>query len=253
MHIRMLHVSVRPGALVPLRRAYEREVTTALAGVDGCRYAGLFQDVRDAERCLSLTVWTEARHAEDYARSPLFERLIGATSEFFSESEEFTIRLSENLTIEEVHLPARPEVADLAVEAGTVEDPGRVTMHPGITVRTVTLSLRPGAVDTFVRVYREGAIPILRGVPGCQHVFLAVPAGAADEVMSVTLWSDGAAIDAYERSGLYSRLLQEQEDLLSPLYRAAISHQKEHHMQAASSEDIRVRRYQLLTGRQYPS
>lgn len=251
MYMRMVHVNVRPGAVRSLRQVYDAEVLSALGGVPGCLHAGLFQDVRREDRCVSLTVWSDVHSAETYARDPLFRQLIDKTAPFFSESEEYTVRLSESLKLEEVHLPAEPEVSAYAVEATTLGDASRVFFTPGMTIRTVKLSLRPGALESFVKVYSEGALPLLRNVPGCLHVFLIVPADRTEEVVSVSLWSDRSAVEGYERSGLYARLLEAQEELLSPLYRLRLTHEKEHGTQAASSEDVSVRHYALITGRTY--
>jgi quinol monooxygenase YgiN len=251
MHMRMVHFVARPDSVAALRKEYEDVILASLATVDGCLNAGLFHDVRQGDHCVSLTVWSDEARADAYARSPLFRELLHRTDPYLSESDEFTVRLSASLTIEEVHLPAEPEVSSYAVEATSMEPTTKVVIPPGMTIRTVRLSLRPGALEQFIKSYREGALPLLRSAPGCLHVFLSVPSGRADEVVSVTVWSDRAAVESYERSGLYARLLEAQEELLSPLYRWKVTHEKDTHGAAATSEDISVRQYELLVGRTF--
>lgn len=80
-------------------------------------------------------------------------------------------------------------------------------------LRFVRLSVREGEEARFARFYRERVIAELEATPGCRFAGLLRP-WRGSEHRSLTIWDTPEAAAAYEKSGLYHRLLRESEPML---------------------------------------
>ena len=249
MYMRMVQVKVKPGQLDTLRRHYQDRVIPALAGVVGCRYAGLMKSVHHEEECISLTLWDSEEGSSAYERSGLFEALLRETRPYLLESTESKLQLSEDLTLESVPIPEEPVVSGLPVAARSDElSPLKQQRGPG-WVRIVSLRLRPGKREEFERLYRENVIPILRSLRGCSSIYLSERFDRADEVISVTSWDSKADAEAYERSGLFMRLLESQKDALSELYQWKFDNANAG--LTVTSEDTTVEYFDVVAGKAF--
>ena len=121
MHMRLLNVDIDKDGVDLLRKLYDEKVLTVLEQVPGCRFAGLMQSIAKPERCLSLTLWETPEDALGYERSGLYGRLIEESRIFFSQSVEYTIKLSEDLQVEYVPVSTEPvaHAYPIAVQSGS--------------------------------------------------------------------------------------------------------------------------------------
>jgi heme-degrading monooxygenase HmoA len=62
--------------------------------------------------------------------------------------------------------------------------------------------------------YVRSVLPVLRLAGGCRFAGLLQSTVSADDVVSLTLWETGEHAEAYEREGLYDRLLDQSEEVL---------------------------------------
>ncbi len=62
--------------------------------------------------------------------------------------------------------------------------------------------------------YARSVLPVLRLAGGCRFAGLLQSTVAGDDVVSLTLWETREHAEAYEREGLYDRLLDESEEVL---------------------------------------
>ncbi len=74
-------------------------------------------------------------------------------------------------------------------------------------IRTVTMWVKPDAVHAFRTIYSQGVIPALRETDGCLFAGLMQNVRFHQMCSSITLWRSGEKATAYEKSGLYERLL----------------------------------------------
>jgi quinol monooxygenase YgiN len=63
--------------------------------------------------------------------------------------------------------------------------------------------------------YADEIVPALRTTPGCLHAGLWQSVSREDQVVSLTLWESREHAEAYERSGVFARLLDRARPLFS--------------------------------------
>ncbi len=251
MYMRMLHARVKPGNLSPLRTYYIDRVIPAFQRTEGCLYAGIMQSTVRPDECISMTLWRTSGNADTYGRSEVFQTLLSEVKVFLSESSEYTVRLSEDLTLEYVPVSSDPQVETYSIEA-TAEMP---EFNPGQTgklwLRTVRMKIAAGKLEEFKRIYREVIIPALREVKGCNYIYLTQQPGETNEATSVTVWSSREAAEAYEQGGLYEKLIESLGPTLSGLYQWKMNREKKMKGSVASSEDVAVEHYDILAARSF--
>ena len=251
MYMRMVHIKVRKGELENLREHYDKHVIPTLQEIKGCFYAGLMQSTHHPDECISMTLWKSQADTEAYERGGVYQTLLQNTKPYLSESTESRIQLSEDLTLEYVPVPEEP-----VVETYNVEDSDEVpTFEEGKYktpwLRTVSLKVREGKLEEFKSIYRERAVPALREVKGCRYVFLTQRVEKRNEVISVTIWDSKEAAESYVRSGLFHKLLESQKHTLSELYQWKMDQQEDEQRHVATSEDLAVETFDVLTGRSF--
>jgi len=249
MHMRLVQLEVKHGSMPGLGRHYTQRVIPAFQQTKGCRYAGLLQSVHHPDSVISLTLWDSPEDAHAYERGGVFQQLLEETRPFLSESSEYTMQLSQALTLEYVPVTQEPVVKDYPIAARSETPTSGQTAGSAMWLRIVSLKILPGKLDEFKRLYAEHAIPALRGVRGCRHVYLLESGDQSHEVFSVTSWESKQDAEAYEKSGLFEKLLETQKHTLSGLYQWKRSLGKEQASHSATSEDVMVEHYTILTGR----
>jgi heme-degrading monooxygenase HmoA len=118
-------------------------------------------------------------------------------------------------------------------------------------LRIVSVKLKPGKLEEYKRVYESEIIPALRATKGCRHAYLTTPKTGDNEAISVTLWDSKVDADAYEQSGLFRQLLEKTKHLYSELFQWKMHLDNLHRGQAATSEDLQVHGYTVVTGRSF--
>lgn len=236
MHVKLDHVD-------QFQAAYENTILPAFARTNGCRYAALFQSTHHPEDCISLTFWTNADDARNFEQSGKYDELVKVLSPHFSESSELQIRLTKDLKLEYAASPEEPEVRKFEVESSQESETGAE-----VFLRMVSLKFRSEKVEEFKKHYTEKVIPVLRGVQGCRRAFLAAPADNPNELISVTEWESEQAAQAYEHGGQFDALLESQRHFFSGLSDWSLAKQKAAKGRVATSDDVAVDHYVLLTG-----
>jgi heme-degrading monooxygenase HmoA len=207
--------------------------------------------VHNPEECISLTLWDSPADAQAYEKSGTFSELLDEMRPHLMESSEPKIQLSHDLRLEYVTVPEEPVVSTFAVAAaGSAESRGPEATE-NIWIRIVSLKLRPGKIEEFRRTYAEQVIPALRSVRGCRYVYLTERTGKPNEVFSVTSWDSRQDAESYEKGGLFEKLLDSQQHLLSELYEWKRSRERTDKSNVATSEDVAVEHYDVLVGRSF--
>ena len=251
MHMRLVQMEITKGALSPLREFYAKRIIPALQDVMGCRYAGLTHSVHHEDQCISLTLWDSQEDAQAYEKKGVFQALMQEVHPYLSESSEFKIQLSENLTLEYVPVPNEPVVRGFPI-AERSDIPGSAHKHSSaMWLRIVSMKILPGKLDEFNRLYAEHAIPALQKAKGCRYVYLLESDERSHEVLSVTSWDSKQDAEAFENSGLFEQLLETQKHTLSGLYQWKRSLGKEQAGHSATSEDVVVEHYTVLTEKSF--
>ncbi len=76
-------------------------------------------------------------------------------------------------------------------------------------LRMVQAKINTASLPQFRRLYEENVIPALGSMEGCIHASLLQSTDRPEECISFTLWQQRRHADAYEASGIFSKLLAE--------------------------------------------
>jgi heme-degrading monooxygenase HmoA len=251
MHMRLLNVEVDREGVPLLRRLYEEKVVPALGRVRGCRFAGLMQSVSQPERCLSLTLWDSPADAVEYENSGLYGQLIDESKIFFSQTVEYTIKLSEDLQVEYVPVSNEPVARSYPVAAQSGAEKRGRDLSQALWLRIVSLKILAGKMEEFKELYLTHSIPALRSAPGCRHVYLLENDEASDEVFSITIWDSREHAVAYEQSGVFDRLIGLQRHTLSGHAQGKLLAGEGDPGKSHGTGDVLVEHYTILTGRNF--
>ncbi len=251
MHMRLLNVDVEKDGVHLLRRLYEEKVVPALERVKGCRFAGLMQSVTQPERCLSLTLWDSPADAAQYEQSGLYGALIEESKIYFSQSVEYTIKLSEAMRVEYVPVSNEPVAHSYPIAAQSEPEKKGRELSRAVWLRIVSLKILPGKIDEFKKLYVGHAIPALRAAPGCRHVYLLENDENMDEVFSITIWESREHAVAYENSGVFDRLIDLQKHTLSGHAQGILLAGERDAAKSRGTGDVMVEHYTILTGRSF--
>ncbi len=82
-------------------------------------------------------------------------------------------------------------------------------------MRLLQAKIKPGQLSQMKQIYDEQMLPELAKTPGCLYACLMQSTRQEDEILSMTLWETESDAKAYEQSGVYERLTQKAEPVLS--------------------------------------
>jgi heme-degrading monooxygenase HmoA len=251
MYMRFLQIKIKPEKLPELRQFYETTVIPALQNLPGCRHASLIQGAHHEDECISLTLWNSQENAEAYAQSGLFHQLLQGSQSFLAESSEWKIQLSDDLKLEYLPVPEEPVVKSYDIDAATDAQALPQVQTAFMYLRIVSAKIKPGKLEEFRRLYAEEILPALRDVPGCRYAFLTESLEAQNEVISVTIWDSRLEAENYEQSGIFDQLTQKVKHTFSELFQWKMALEQAHRGQAATSEDLTVKYYSVVTGKSF--
>ena len=216
MYLRFLHLQVREGQEAAFARFYEERVIPALAGTEGCLYAGLLAPWRGVAY-QSLTLWSAQEAAAAYEDSGLYDRLLAEAAPMLANRAEWRVRLSRD-PLETLDPSRRAPPSD----GYRIETPeGAAALDQGERppfVRIVLIRVGLDHLDDFVGIYRQEVMPALQSVPGCQGAFLAEGAKHPTEVLSITVWDREEDSVRYEISGEFERLTRRLAGTFAPAF-----------------------------------
>ena len=76
-------------------------------------------------------------------------------------------------------------------------------------MRLVQVKVKPESAAQMPVIYAEKIVPALQQTPGCLYASLIKSVSRPDEAISMTLWDTMEHAEAYEKGGLFQRLLNE--------------------------------------------
>jgi heme-degrading monooxygenase HmoA len=249
MFMRLVQLRVKPETSSELPRLYNERIIPALQQTTGCLYASLIQSVDRPDESISLTLWNSPEHAEAYEQGGIFQKLMLETAPYLSDSSEWKIQLSKDLTLEYVPVREEPIVKSYKITATagnrTLADEHSNRLH----VRIVSARIQPDRFKEFARLYAGDILPLLRTVPGCRYAFLTE--GMENEVMSISIWNTKQDADAYEASGLFDRLTKKVQHTFTDVYQWKMAVEKHSSSQVSTSDDLIVQGYNVVTGKSF--
>ena len=248
MFMRLVQVKVKPESASQIPTFYAQKIVPALQQTPGCLYASLIKSVSRPDEAISMTLWDTIEHAESYEKGGLFQRLLNEMGEYLSDSSEWKIQLSKDLTLEYSPVPDEPVIKSYRVTTDMKEQVPLADASLPLYVRIVSINLKPGMVEEFARLYNTEILPVLHNVQGCHYAFLTEGIPERNEVISVTIWDSRDAADVYETSGIFNRLTRRVQHTFSELYQWKLAVEKRSSVQVTSTQDLSVSGYNVVSG-----
>jgi heme-degrading monooxygenase HmoA len=239
---------VKEGRFGDLRRFYDERVIPALQDTRGCLFASLLQPTEESDECMSVTLWSSKKRAEEYEESGLYDELLDESDEFLEEVTEWRVRLAGDRggpirTLQDPEVESYP--VELVAESGEVADLG----SPQLFVRIVAARVEAGRFAELSERYNREIVPELLEVPGCRAVFLVEGMQARSRALSVTVWDREQDAIRYEMSGKFDELTTKISEFFSGLYQWKLSLASSREDQDVSGRDLEISGYHVVTGR----
>ena len=136
----------------------------------------------------------------------------------------------------------------LAQAEGTIPDHEKASM---MYLRILSIKVKPGKMEEFRKLYIEEIIPTLHDVKGCRYAFLTENSEEENEAISVTIWNSKRDADEYESNMIFDTLRMKVEHTFADLYQWKAALEMEYSGRVVTSEDPRVKTYNVVTGRSF--
>lgn len=249
MHLRLMQVRIRPDKVSEAVRFYDELVLPKLQQVHECLSACFLMNVQHPEECISLTVWETKEGAEAYERGEVFHGLLEDARLYFAASSEWRIELTPDLTLDYQPVPEEPVVRSFTFAN---DEPAPALGRPRLFhMRLVSMTVRDGMREEFEHVYAREILPGVRSMPGCRQAFLVEGARNRNEMLSITIWDSPLAAAQYEASGHFEDLKNKASHTFSNLYQWKMKLERETGRPVATTDDLSVEGYRVVTGRAF--
>ncbi len=249
MYMRFVRLILKEGRFNDLRKYYDRRVIPALQDTRGCLFVSLLQPTEGDNECVSLTLWSSQKRAEEYENSGLYDELLDESDDFLAESSEWRVQLTGDHGGEDGPRLQEPEVeafpVEIATESGEIDD----AELPHLFLRIVAVRIDPGRFEELRARYNEEVVPALLATPGCLAVFLVEGVSVHSRALSVTVWDSEQKAVRYEMSGAFDRLTTRMSEYFSGLYQWKLSLVQSRDREEVTGRDLDVSGYRIVTGR----
>ncbi len=242
MFLRMVSMAVRKEQIHQFSDAYNKNVISILRTTPGCVFASLLQNIKGHSEGVSLTIWNSQQEAQAYEASGVFKRLVEVLRPFYAESTEYTLQLSEDLSLEYFPVIEEPTVkgyTDSNADTGFV-DPAKSTPY---AVHVVSLAIEPANADEFGQIVTRDILPQYKKEKGFIHLVL-LRRGRECQVLS--FWDETVDINTALGEQKLNVLLKGIFQVLPSFVQWKVSHHSSA-ASSASSDDLKATLYRCLT------
>ncbi len=243
MFLRMVSVGIRAEHTLKIAEEYDRNVVTALRTQPGCSFASLLQNISDKKDCISLTIWNSKSDAIDYEKSGVFKRLVESLRAFYEESNEWELKLTDDLSIEYTPVQVDPTVKGYD-DADTEKKYIRKFSVTPYAATIITLSVQPDKIQDFQDVFVANVIPKFREHKGFIHIILL---RKENEFNIISFWDETIDFSSSFNDQALRSLTRSIFELLPTSVQWQVSH-KAAKTRFASSEEMTASVYRCLTG-----
>lgn len=74
-------------------------------------------------------------------------------------------------------------------------------------VRLTYLYFIPSRIEESKKIFQEKIVPVVKKINGNHNIMLLEPLDGSEVYISMTVWQDEAAAEAYQQSGKYKELV----------------------------------------------
>ncbi|MDP1678326.1 MAG: hypothetical protein Q8L88_15820 [Bacteroidota bacterium] len=220
--------------------AYDRSVLSALRTTKGCVFASLLQNTENLEQGTSLTIWNSQKESFDYEESGLYLQLVNVLRPFFVESNEYELKLSEDLSLEYTPIQVEPTIERFNNSVAGSETISKLKTNP-FAVQILTLSVQEDQIQTFENIFSADIHPKYKTHKGFIDLILL---RKQREYHIISFWDE--TVDIQSTSGIHSinELLTSIYKILPSFVRWKVSHRNA--STSVSSEDIKATVHRCL-------
>jgi len=242
MFLRLVQHLVKTEYIVDMSATYEREILSGLRRTQGCVFASLLQNVNDPGECVSLTIWESQRAASLYEESGLFPVLLKSLRPYFIESNDWELKLSDDLSIEYTPIPTDPSIKGF--DEQTEKEGIQKFYTTPYAAKIITLTVQPEKIQEFQDIFVSKLMPKFKSQKGFIHIILL---RKSNEFNIISFWDE--TIDLNSPMGesnldVFSRSIFE---VLPSTVQWQVSH-KASRTNYAASDEIKASVYRCLTG-----
>ncbi len=253
MYMRLLQLQAKPEELPNLRRFYEAVIVPTLQKTPGCLYACLMQSVQRDEEVISMTLWESPAHASAYEKSGTYQKLLDEARPMLADSTEWRMQLTKDLKLDYSPVPAEPTIKASPIEAMSGESKSAGPRPGQMFLRIVSVTVKPGMLEEYKNRYVNEVIPGFQQTKGCRHAYLTFGSEDNNQAFSVTIWDSREAAEEYERSGRFAHLLDKVKHTFTDLVQWKMKLDKSQHAQSATSDELKVEGYSIVSGKSFES
>lgn len=249
MFMRLVQAKVKPEAESRVHEVYRDKVLSVLQNTLGCLYASLIKSGSHPHEYISMTLWESKEHVDAYVESGIYKKVLSDLQPVLADSSEWKIQLSKDLTLEYTPVTEEPVVESYSIETASSDQISIQDKTQSLHVRLLSLKIQPNKADVFRDTYKNTIIPALLKVDGCRYAFLTESLREPNEFISITIWNSPQDAERYESGGLFQDLLNKTKPMMMELFQWKMELGKG--STSATSEDIRVQHYDVVTGRSF--
>jgi len=249
--MRFVNVKYKPGALPKIREIYDKTVIPRLEKIEGCLCAFAIASDKDPEEGISLTLWETPDHAKAYEKSGVFAELLNIIKPLLLDSTEWQVQLSEEMTLEYKPVEQEPVIQTFTSAARLDKGLSGQEKSGLMYLRIVSVQVQPGKLNEFISIYEKEILPTLKKLNGCRFAFMTKSGEEENRVVCVSLWDSKQDADAYEKSGLFEKLLNKTKHTYSDFYRWKMALDKEIGTHMKTSEDMKLDTYNVVIGKSF--
>ena len=251
MYLRLFQVKVQADGLELARDYYQSTFIPRLKTMKGCLFARLMQNRADPSELISMTLWKTREDAEAYHNSPVFQQIMAEVSAVLAESSVWKIRLSRDLELEYQAETEEPVIRSFPISSQAELKSPEIRESTPRYIRMFAHKVEKGKMEEFKRLYRKEIIPALEKIPGCIYAYMCENLQGGDEIISFTIWKSRQAEEDYEKSGQFHALVDKVKHTYSQLLQWKMSLAREPGVQARTSDDLKIDRYQVVSGEEF--
>jgi len=251
MYMRMVQSKAQPGSMPKLKEIYETSIIPALGKMTGCLHVSLLESSTNPEEFVSLTLWRQRRHADEYEASGFYAQFREQVTPYSAGASEYAYHLGPDLSLQ-----FDPIVEDPVIKAFDIPVNSASAILPrdakkSIFLRIVTPQIRDGMVEEFTQIYTSQVLPQLRTLPGCLQAFLVENVKEKNQMISLTIWHNKLDAENYERSGLFKDLTKTLEHCFTEMYQIKQQLGKETKGHIVTSEEMSIDGYNVIVGKNF--
>ncbi len=251
MYMRLVRAIAKSGTTSQLKELYENRFIPALGAIEGCLHISLLQSVSQPDEYLSMTLWRQRRHADDYESSGAFAKFVEAVAPLSAGATEYALHLGPDLSLQYDPVPEEPVIKAFDVPMNSPSAILPRDPRKSIFLRIVTPQIRDGMLDEFRKTYATEVLPAIRAFPGCLQAHLVENLKAGGQIISLSIWHNKQDAENYERSGMFTELTRKVEHCFTEMYMLKKQLGKESGGHSVTSEDMSVEGYNVVVGKNF--